>query len=93
MRFNLSLGGIFSWVAKRKRCFFEKQMCRSFATVVVTSYMTAHNGDKGPPTQKPFSMSLGAFSRKSPEIVKAFITSLANHIFYGIGLSVGITLI
>jgi hypothetical protein len=35
------------------------------------------------------AMGLGAFGRRSPERVKAFISPLANHLFYGIGLSVG----
>jgi uncharacterized membrane protein YeaQ/YmgE (transglycosylase-associated protein family) len=39
------------------------------------------------------SMGLGAFGRRSPERVKAFITPLANHFFYGVGLSVGVILI
>jgi len=39
------------------------------------------------------SMGLGAFGRRSPERVKAFITPLANHLFYGLGLSVGVMLI
>ena len=39
------------------------------------------------------SMGLGAFGRRSPERVKAFITPLANHFFYGLGLSVGVILL
>ena len=39
------------------------------------------------------SLGLGAFGRRSPEKVKAFITPLANHFFYGVGLSVGVILI
>ena len=39
------------------------------------------------------SMGFGAFGRRSPEKVKAFITPLANHFFYGVGLSVGVILI
>ena len=39
------------------------------------------------------SMGLGVFGRKSPERIKAFITPLANHLFYGVGLAVGIALV
>ena len=39
------------------------------------------------------SMGLGAFGRKSPERIKALITPLANHFFYGVGLAVGVVLI
>jgi len=39
------------------------------------------------------SMGLGVFGRRSPERFKAFITPLANHFFYGVGLSVGVILI
>ena len=39
------------------------------------------------------SMGLGVFGRKSPERIKAFITPLANHLFYGVGLAVGIVLV
>jgi len=39
------------------------------------------------------SMGLGAFGRRSPERIKAFITPLANHFFYGVGLAVGVVLI
>lgn len=38
-------------------------------------------------------MGLGAFGRKSPERTKAFITPLANHFFYGVGLAVGVVLV
>ena len=39
------------------------------------------------------SMGLGVFGRRSPERIKAFITPLANHLFYGLGLAVGIVLV
>lgn len=39
------------------------------------------------------SMGLGAFGMKSPERIKALITPLANHFFYGVGLAVGVVLI
>jgi len=39
------------------------------------------------------SMGLGVFGRRSPERVKAFITPLGNHFFYGVGMSVGVMLI
>ena len=39
------------------------------------------------------SMGLGVFGMKSPEKIKAFITPLANHLFYGLGLAVGIVLV
>ena len=39
------------------------------------------------------SMGLGVFGMKSPEKIKAFITPLANHLFYGLGLAVGIALV
>jgi hypothetical protein len=38
------------------------------------------------------SMGLGICGLKSPEKLKATFSSLANHIFYGIGLAFGITL-
>ena len=39
------------------------------------------------------SMGLGAFGRRSPERIKAFITPLANHLFYGVGLAAGVVLV
>ena len=39
------------------------------------------------------SMGLGAFGWKSPERVKAFITPVANHFFYGVGLAIGVVLV
>jgi uncharacterized membrane protein YeaQ/YmgE (transglycosylase-associated protein family) len=38
------------------------------------------------------SMGLGVFGRRSPEGIKAPLSSLANHLFYGVGLAVGIAL-
>jgi uncharacterized membrane protein YeaQ/YmgE (transglycosylase-associated protein family) len=38
-------------------------------------------------------MGLGVFGRRSPERIKAFITPLANHLFYGVGLAIGIALV
>ena len=39
------------------------------------------------------SMGLGVFGRRSHERIKAFITPLANHFFYGVGLAIGVVLI
>ncbi len=39
------------------------------------------------------SMGLGVFGRRSPEGIKAPLSSLANHLFYGVGLAVGIALV
>ena len=39
------------------------------------------------------SMGLGVFGRRSPDRVRAFITPLANHLFYGVGLAVGVVLV
>jgi len=39
------------------------------------------------------SMGLGAFGRRSPEGIKAPISSLANHIFYGLGMAVAFALL
>ena len=38
------------------------------------------------------SMGLGVFGRRSPGKIRAFITPLANHLFYGVGLAVGVVL-
>lgn len=38
------------------------------------------------------SMGMGVFGRRSPEGMKAALSSLANHAFYGLGLAVGIAL-
>jgi hypothetical protein len=34
------------------------------------------------------SMGLGVFGRRSPEGIRAPLSSLANHLFYGVGLAV-----
>jgi len=39
------------------------------------------------------SMGLGVFGRRSPEGIKAPLSSLANHLFYGVGLAVGVALV
>jgi hypothetical protein len=39
------------------------------------------------------SMGLGAFGRRSPEGIRAPLSSLANHLFYGVGLAVGVALV
>jgi len=39
------------------------------------------------------SMGLGVFGRRSPEGIKTPLSSLANHLFYGVGMAVGIALI
>jgi hypothetical protein len=39
------------------------------------------------------SMGLGVFGRRSPEGIRAPLSSLANHLFYGVGLAVGIALV
>lgn len=39
------------------------------------------------------SMGLGLCGIKSPERIKAFISPLANHFFYGIGLAVGVAIV
>jgi hypothetical protein len=33
-------------------------------------------------------MGFGAFGKRSPDGIKAVLSSLANHFFYGIGLAV-----
>ena len=38
------------------------------------------------------SMGLGLLGRRSPDGVKAPLSSLANHLFYGVGLAVGVAL-
>jgi hypothetical protein len=38
------------------------------------------------------SMGFGVFGRRSPEGLKAPLSSLANHSFYGLGLGIGIAL-
>jgi len=39
------------------------------------------------------SMGLGAFGRLSPDGMKATLSSLANHLFYGLGLAIGVALV
>ena len=39
------------------------------------------------------SMGLGVFGRRSPEGIRAPLSSLANHLFYGVGLAVGIAVV
>ena len=39
------------------------------------------------------SMGLGVFGRQSPEGTKATLSSLTNHLFYGLGLAIGIALV
>jgi uncharacterized membrane protein YeaQ/YmgE (transglycosylase-associated protein family) len=39
------------------------------------------------------SVGLGVCGRRSPEGIKAPLSSLANHLFYGVGLAVGIALV
>lgn len=39
------------------------------------------------------SMGFGVFGWRSPERMKAFITPLANHLFYGVGLAIGVVLV
>ncbi len=39
------------------------------------------------------SVGLGVFGRRSPEGIRAPLSSLANHLFYGVGIAVGIALV
>lgn len=39
------------------------------------------------------SMGLGVLGRRSPDCIRAPLSSLANHLFYGVGLAVGIALV
>ena len=39
------------------------------------------------------SMGLGVFGRRSAEGIRAPLSSLANHLFYGLGLAAGIALV
>ncbi len=39
------------------------------------------------------SMGLGVFGRRSPEGNRSPLSSLANHLFYGVGIAVGIALV
>ena len=38
------------------------------------------------------SMGLGVFGWRSPEKIKSFLSSLANHLFFGVGISVALIL-
>jgi hypothetical protein len=38
------------------------------------------------------SMGLGACGRRSPEGIRAPLSSLANHLFFGVGMAVGVAL-
>ena len=38
------------------------------------------------------SMGLGVFGRRSPEGIRSPLSSLANHLFYGVGIAVGVAL-
>lgn len=38
------------------------------------------------------SMGLGVFGRRSPEGIRSTLSSLANHLFYGVGMAGGLTL-
>jgi hypothetical protein len=38
------------------------------------------------------SMGMGAFGRRSPEGIKALLSPLANHLFYGIGIAITVAL-
>ena len=39
------------------------------------------------------SMGLGVFGRRSPEGTRLALSSLANHLFYGVGMAIGIALV
>jgi hypothetical protein len=39
------------------------------------------------------SMGLGVCGRRSPEGMRAPLSSLANHLFYGVGIAIGIALV
>ena len=39
------------------------------------------------------SMGFGAFGMRSPEGLRAPLSSLANHLFYGVGIAVGIAVV
>lgn len=38
------------------------------------------------------SMGLGVFGRRSPEGIKAPLSSLANHLFFGIGMAIAVSI-
>lgn len=39
------------------------------------------------------SMGFGVFGRRSPDGLRAPLSSLANHLFYGVGLGIGVVLV
>ena len=39
------------------------------------------------------SVGLGAFGRRSPEGIRAALSSLSNHLFFGVGMAFGIALV
>jgi hypothetical protein len=39
------------------------------------------------------SMGFGAFGRRSPDGLRASLSPLANHFFYGVGMAIGIALV
>ena len=39
------------------------------------------------------SMGLGALGRRSPEGIRSSLSSLANHLFFGVGMAIGIALV
>jgi len=39
------------------------------------------------------SMGLGIFGRRSPDGIKAPLSSLANHFFFGLGMAVAVALV
>jgi uncharacterized membrane protein YeaQ/YmgE (transglycosylase-associated protein family) len=39
------------------------------------------------------SMGLGAFGRRSPDGLTAFLSHLANHFFFGLGMAAGVALV
>ena len=39
------------------------------------------------------SMGFGVFGRRSPEGIRAPLSALANHLFYGVGLAIGVVLV
>ena len=39
------------------------------------------------------SMGLGVFGRRSPEGIRSPLSSLANHLFYGVGMAVAVALV
>jgi hypothetical protein len=38
-------------------------------------------------------MGLGVFGRRSPDGIKAPLSSLANHLFFGVGMAVAVALV